>query len=184
VPPLIGYVRVSTPDQSLDLHRDALAKAGCERIFTDKASGARVDRRELARALSHLHPGDTLVVWKLDRLGRTVHGLIELVGDLRERGVQFRSLTDSIDTATPAGRFFFNVMASLAEMERELIQERTRAGLTAAKARGRIGGRPRKLTPKQIEHARKLLVDLFVGEIATMFAVNRVTLYRALTRAA
>jgi DNA invertase Pin-like site-specific DNA recombinase len=184
MPSLIGYARVSTPDQSLDLQRDALAKAGCERVFNDKASGARSDRRGLARALSHVRAGDTLVVCKLDRLGRTVRGLIDLVGDLRQRGVQFRSLTDSIDTGTPAGRLFFNVMASLAEMERELIQERTRAGLAAAKARGRNGGRPRKLTTEQVKHARRLLADLPVAEVAAMFGVERSTLWRALSRTA
>jgi DNA invertase Pin-like site-specific DNA recombinase len=137
----IGYARVSTDDQSLDLQLDALKKAGCKRIFTDKASAVSEDRSGLADAVSHLRSGDVLVVWKLDRLGRTVKGLVEFVGDLQGQGVQFRSLTDDIDTTTPAGRFFFHVMASLAQMERELMAERTRAGLEAARPRGRIGGR-------------------------------------------
>src|SRR6266446_3908713 len=139
---LIGYARVSTDDQSLSLQRDALNKVGCKRIFTDKASGAPTQRPGLADALSHLRKGDSLVVWKLDRLGRSVKGLVDLVGEFETRQLHFRSLTDGIDTKTPAGRFFFHVMASLAQMERELIVERTRAGLGAARKLGRIGGRP------------------------------------------
>ena len=136
----IGYARVSTDEQSLDPQLDALKKAGCRRVFTDRASSVRVERPGLADAVSHLRPGDILVVWKLDRLGRTVKGLVEFVAELQGRGVQFRSLTDGIDTTTPAGRFFFYVMASLAQMERELLAERTKAGLAAARRRGRVGG--------------------------------------------
>jgi DNA invertase Pin-like site-specific DNA recombinase len=135
----IGYTRVSTDKQSLDLQLDALKKAGCKRVFTDKASATKADRPGLAGAISQLRSGDVLVIWKLDRLGRTVKGLVDFVADLQGRGVQFRSLTDGIDTTTPAGRFFFHVMASLAQMERELLAERTRAGLAAARRRGRIG---------------------------------------------
>ena len=135
----IGYARVSTDEQSLDLQLDALKKAGCKRVFTDKASATKADRPGLAGAISQFRSGDVLVIWKLDRLGRTVKGLVDFVADLQGRGVQFRSLTDGIDTTTPAGRFFFHVMASLAQMERELLAERTRAGLAAARRRGRIG---------------------------------------------
>jgi DNA invertase Pin-like site-specific DNA recombinase len=142
---LIGYARVSTDDQSLSLQRDALNKAGCKRIFTDKASGVPSQRSGLIDALSHLRKGDSLVVWKLNRLGRSVKGLVDLVAEFETRQVHFRSLTDGIDTKTPAGRFFLHVMASLAQMERELIVERTRAGLGAARKLGRTGGRPRKV---------------------------------------
>jgi DNA invertase Pin-like site-specific DNA recombinase len=153
----IGYARVSTDEQSLDLQLDALKKVGCKRVFTDKASAAKGERPGLAEAVSHLRPGDLLVIWKLDRLGRTVKGLVDFVADLQGRGVQFRSLTDGIDTTTPAGRFFFHVMASLVQMERELLAERTRAGLAAARRRGRVGGRKRRMTPGKVESARKLL---------------------------
>ncbi len=121
---LLGYARVSTHDQSLELQREALAKAGCRMVFEDKVSGTRADRPGLAKALEMLREGDTLVVWKLDRLGRSVKQLVDLVGELHKQGVQFKSLTDAIDTGTPSGRFFFHVMASLAEMERELTVER------------------------------------------------------------
>lgn len=137
----IGYARVSTADQNLDLQIDALKQAGCERIFSEAASGARVDRKALGEALSFAREKDVFVVWKLDRLGRTVGQLVDFVSALKSRSVEFRSLTDGIDTTTPAGRFFFNMMAALAEMERDLIRERTMAGLAAARARGRTGGR-------------------------------------------
>ena len=156
---LVGYARVSTDDQSLDLQYDALTKAGCERIFDDKASGARDDRPGLADALSHCRPRDVLCVYKLDRLGRSLRSLIAFVGELQKRQVEFRSLSDAIDTGTAAGRFFFHVMAALAEMERDLIRERTNAGLVAARARGRKGGRKPKLTAQQICHAHKLLAE-------------------------
>ena len=131
-PMRIGYARVSTRDQNLEMQLDALNKAGCKRIFTDKLSGAQVERPGLKEARSHLREADTLVVWKLDRLGRSVKGLVDLVNELETQKVHFQSITDGIDTKTPAGRFFFHVMASLAQMERELIMERTRAGLQAA----------------------------------------------------
>lgn len=179
---LIGYARVSTEDQSLDLQRDALEKAGAERVFEDKASGARDDRPGLASALSHTRPGDCLVVWKLDRLGRTMRSLIGFVEELQERGVDFRSLTEGIDTTTAAGRFFFHVLAALAQMERDLIRERTKAGLTAARARGRKGGRRPILTPRQIAHARRLLEDpnTTIKDVAATFRVSRDVIYRAL----
>ena len=125
---LIGYARVSTQDQNLDLQTEALTKAGCEKIFNDKISGSRAERPGLTKALEMLREGDTLVVWKLDRLGRSVKNLVDLVGELHQQGIQFKSLTDAIDTGTPSGRFFFHVMASLAEMERELTVERTAQG--------------------------------------------------------
>ena len=181
---LIGYVRVSTPDQNLALQTDALEKAGCERIFSETASGVRSGRAALAEALSHARADDVFVVWKLDRLGRTVGQLVEFVAGLRARGVAFRSLTDGIDTTTPAGRFFFHMMAALAEMERDLIRERTMAGLTAARARGRQGGRKRTLTGRQIAQARLLLKhpDQTMAGIASSLGVSRSTLYRALAR--
>ena len=126
---LIGYARVSTVEQSLDLQLDALKRADCKRMFRDKVSTTKADHPGLAEAISHLRDRDVLVIWKLDRLGRTVKGLVDFVADLQERKIQFRSLTDGIDTTTPAGRFFFHIMASLAQMERELLAERTRAGL-------------------------------------------------------
>ncbi len=147
----IGYIRVSTNDQNTDLQRNALNCAGCELIFEDKISGTKSARPGLKKLLRTLSEGDTLVVWKLDRLGRSMKHLITLIEELREKGVNFRSLTDSIDTSTPMGRFFFHVMGALAEMERELIVERTLAGLAAAREQGRIGGRRPKLTKEQHE---------------------------------
>src|SRR5215469_5799400 len=181
---IIGYARVSTRDQNLDLQRDALSRAGAERLFEDEASGARDDRPGLADALSHLWSGDCLIVWRLDRLGRTMRSLIGFVEDLRERGIDFRSVTEGIDTTTPAGRFFFHVLAALAQMERELIRERTNAGLAAARARGRKGGRPSKITKRQLDHAKRLLADprTTMLEVAASLRVDRTTLYRALVR--
>lgn len=180
---LVGYARVSTEDQNLDLQTDALKSAGCEQLFSDKLGGTVANREGLTQALTYARPGDTLVVWKLDRLGRTVKGLIEFVDRLKERGVQFRSLTDGIDTSTTAGRFFFHVMAALAQMERELIRERTNAGLAAARARGRLGGRKPKLDASKLESARTLLAaKVEVGVVAKNLGVSRTTLYRALAR--
>lgn len=176
---LIGYARVSTQDQNLDLQRQALTAAGCSKIYEDTISGARAERPGLARALDALREGDTLVVWKLDRLGRTVKGLVDLVEGLHSKGVQFRSLTDNIDTSSPSGRFFFHVMASLAQMERELIAERTRAGLQAARKAGRIGGRKRKMTDRKIAAARKLLQQgTPARDVAESLGVSVPTLYR------
>lgn len=176
---LIGYARVSTQDQNLELQQQALTQAGCQKIFEDKVSGTRADRPGLAKMLDMLREGDTLVVWKLDRLGRSVKQLVDLVGDLHKHGVQFRSLTDSIDTGTPSGRFFFHVMASLAEMERELTAERTRAGLAAARARGRAGGRRPKMTDSKIESAKKLLASgVPPRDVARNLGVSVPTLYR------
>ncbi|MDQ7839259.1 MAG: recombinase family protein [Thermodesulfobacteriota bacterium] len=176
---LIGYARVSSDEQNLDLQLDTLRKAGCKKIFKDKLSGAKQDRPGLAEALQHLRTRDTLVIWKLDRLGRSVKGLIELVGKLQEEGVNFHSITDGIDTTTPAGRFFFHVMASLAQMERELLIERTRAGLAAAKSRGRVGGRKRLMTAGKVEAAKKLINEgMPPRDIAQSLGVSVPTLYR------
>lgn len=176
---LIGYVRVSTNDQNTALQRDALERSGCELIFEDKMSGRTAERPGLKKLLKRLSPGDTLVVWKLDRLGRSMRNLVILVEELKQRSVNFRSLTDSIDTSTPMGRFFFHIMGALAEMERELIVERTRAGLAAARAQGRIGGRRPKLTPEQWAQAGRLLEG---GEtrqrVALIFDVGLSTLYK------
>jgi DNA invertase Pin-like site-specific DNA recombinase len=182
---LIGYARVSTEDQNLQLQLDVLKKTKCKRVFTDKMSGSRRDRPGLAEALSHLRSGDTLVVWKLDRLGRTVKGLVDLVSQLEADNVNFRSLTDGIDTATTAGRFFFHVMASLAQMERELTLERTKAGLVAARKLGRVGGRRRVMTDSKIKSAKKLLAHgVPPKEVARDLGVSIATLYRWLPAAA
>jgi DNA invertase Pin-like site-specific DNA recombinase len=174
----IGYARVSTHDQNLQMQLDALKKTGCKRIFTDQLSGAQGERPGLKEALAHLREADTLVVWKLDRLGRSVKGLVDLVHDLETQKVHFQSLTDGIDTKTPADRFFFHVMASLAQMERELIRERTRAGLVAAKRQGRVGGRKRRMTVNKVEAARKLLASgTRPREVAQSLGVSVPTLY-------
>ena len=176
---LIGYARVSTQDQNLELQTEALTKAGCKKIFEDKVSGSRTERPGLFKAQEALRDGDTLVVWKLDRLGRSVKHLVDLVGQLHKQGVQFKSLTDSIDTATPSGRFFFHVTASLAEMERELTIERTRAGLQVARQLGRKGGRKRQMTESKIKSAKKLLAsDVPPRDVATNLGVSVPTLYR------
>ena len=181
---LIGYARVSTGDQNLDLQKNALARAECEQIFEDTASGKNARRPGLKRAIRRLRPGDSLVVWKLDRLGRSVRDLITLVSELQERGIHFRSLTDSIDTSTPAGRFFFHVMSALAEMERELIVERTRAGLAAAKEQGRIGGRRRVMTPEVVERARRMLENGATRQqVAGVIGVGPKTIYKYLPAA-
>ena len=177
----IGYARVSTGEQNPDLQIDALRAAGCERIFTDKASGANAKRSELAKCLKALTAGDTLTVWKLDRLGRSLHDLIGLLDELKARGVAFQSLTEAIDTSTPTGRAMWQMVGILAELERSLIQERTKAGREAAKARGVKMGRKAKLTPQQIDHARKLIEQ---GEhhdrVAKSLGVSRRTLYRGI----
>lgn len=179
----IGYARVSTDDQNPDLQLDALKAAWCEKIFTDKASGANVKRLELEKCLKALAAGDTLIVWKLDRLGRSLHQLIGLLDDLKTKGVAFYSLTESIDTATPTGRAMFQMIGILAELEKSLIQERTKAGRAAAVARGVKMGRKVKLTPQQVTHASKLIEQ---GEhhdkVAKSLGVSRRTLYRGLKK--
>lgn len=178
---LIGYARVSTGDQNLDLQKTALFRAECEQIFEDTASGKNARRPGLRRALRRLKPGDVLVVWKLDRLGRSVRDLITLVSELQARGVNFRSLTDSIDTSTPAGRFFFHVMSALAEMERELIVERTRAGLAAAREQGRVGGRRRVMTTEVVERCRRMMdMGATRQQVADVIGVDVKTIYKYL----
>lgn len=181
----IGYARVSTRDQNLSLQLDALKAAGCERIFDDKASGASRSRPGLEETDRHLRKGDTLVVWKLDRLGRTVKQLVEFVGELQQRGIEFRSLTEGIDTSTPAGRFFFHVIAAMAEMERELIRERTRAGLDSARAQGLVGGRKKALNDKKLASAKTLLQSgTPPRQVAEQLGVSVATLYRHIPAAA
>lgn len=176
---LIGYARVSTSDQKLTLQHQALTTAGCEKIFDDTISGAKVDRPGLTKALEQLRAGDTLVVWKLDRLGRSVKNLIAFTDQLEGARIGFRSLTDQIDTTTPAGRFFFHVMASLAQMERELTIERTRAGLEAARRNGRPPGRKRLMTDRKIAAAKQLLAQgTSAADVAHNIGVSIATLYR------
>jgi DNA invertase Pin-like site-specific DNA recombinase len=178
---LIGYARVSTDDQNLRLQLDALEKTGCEKIFTDKASGTKLDRVGLAEALAFVREGDSLVVWKLDRLGRSMKGLVDLAAALGAAKVDLRSLTDGIDTKGAAGRFFFNIMAALAVMERDLIQERTMAGLAAAKRAGKVGGRKPVMTPAKLDAARGLLdAGKAPKEVASTVGVSLATLYRHL----
>ncbi len=180
---LFGYARVSTTDQNPALQLDALRAAGCSRIFTDHASGAKTARPELTRALDQLRAGDTLIVWKLDRLGRSLPHLVETVKALADRDVGLRSLQDPIDTTTPGGRLVFHVFAAMAEFERDLIRERTNAGLAAARARGRVGGRPPALTPDQVAIARDALqadTKRSVADVARSLGVSPATLYRAL----
>ncbi|MBI2501784.1 MAG: recombinase family protein [Candidatus Latescibacteria bacterium] len=176
---LIGYARVSTQDQKLHLQKDALKKAGCEKILTDQAGGTRAERPGLERALEVLREGDILVVWRLDRLGRSLKNLITLMGELGERGVGFRSLQEAINTTSPGGTLIFHMFGALAEFERNLIRERTQAGLAAARARGRKGGRPKALDPGK----RRLTVELYeqqkypVKKICEMMGISKPTLY-------
>lgn len=181
MPALIGYARVSTADQNMALQLDALVGVVCLRVFSDRMSSTVSHRPGLADALSHLRQGDTLVVWKLDRIGRHMKGLVEILADLDARGVKFRSLTEGIDTDTPAGRLFFHMVAAFAQMERELIVERTHAGLAAARAQGRRGGRRPLMGERKREAARKLFASgLHVAEVAQTIGVSVRTLYRAL----
>src|SRR5918999_696805 len=156
---LIGYARVSTQEQTLNLQKDALEQAGCNKIFTDTASGAKTERIGLDEALAYVRNGDTLVVWRLDRLGRSLPHLIDTMTNLEERGIGFKSLTENIDTSTSGGKLIFHIFGVLAEFERNLIRERTSAGLTAARARGKTGGRPTALTARQLSIAKALYSD-------------------------
>jgi DNA invertase Pin-like site-specific DNA recombinase len=179
---LIGYARVSTLDQTLALQQDALTSAGCDRLYTDTVSGSVTIRPGLTQALSHLRAGDTLVVWRLDRLGRSLAHLIETVRDLQERGIGFRSLQEQIDTTTSGGKLVFHVFGALAEFERDLIRERTYAGLQAARTRGRLFGRPKVLSPQEVKQLRTLAKDgrTTVGEICHTLGISRATYYRYL----
>jgi len=176
---LIGYARISTQDQSLSLQKDALTKAGCQRIIEDVASGKRQDRSGLAELKAMLREGDIVVVWRLDRLGRSLKQLITLIEEFQQMGVGFKSLTESIDTTSPGGRLFFHIVGALAEFERNIIVDRTKAGLEAARARGRLGGRPKKLTMAQ----RQNVIDLYDGnhhslkEICEIHGISKTTLY-------
>ena len=176
---LVGYARVSTQDQNLDLQLSALKTVGCMNLYQDQISGTKNNRPGLQLALEVLREDDTLVVWKLDRLGRSVKGLVDLVNKLHKKNIHFKSITDNVDTSTPSGRFFFHIMASLAQMERELVAERTMAGLAAARAQGRIGGRKRKMTKSKIESAKKLLASgTLPKDVARNLGVSIPTLYR------
>ena len=178
----IGYARVSTDDQNLDLQLDALHKAGIgdDRLYSDTASGKNADRKELLACLKALREGDTLVVWRLDRLGRSLPDLVRIVGELEQKGVSFESLTEKIETGSAAGKLVFHVFAALAEFERNLIRERTRAGLVAARARGRAGGRKPKLTEAQIKEINEMVSaqKLPIGRIAELYGVSRTTIYK------
>jgi DNA invertase Pin-like site-specific DNA recombinase len=178
---LIGYARVSTHDQTLSLQQDALQKAGCTKIFTDTASGAKAERKGLDAALSYVRSGDTLVVWRLDRLGRSLPHLISTMTSLEEQGIGFKSLTENIDTTTSGGKLIFHIFGALAEFERNLIRERTQAGLLAARSRGRTGGRPKALTARKLAMARELYDKGHpISEICQTLKISRATLYRAL----
>ncbi len=176
----VGYARVSTGEQNLDLQADALKQAGCEKVFTDQMSGAKAERPGLQEAFSFVRTGDTLIVWRLDRLGRSLKDLVQRVEELQQRQVGFRSLYESIDTTSSVGKFQFHVFSALAEFERDLIRDRTMAGLRAARARGRLGGRPRRLTPEQVKMASHLMQDpdVSVKEICQTLTISRSTLYR------
>jgi DNA invertase Pin-like site-specific DNA recombinase len=178
----IGYARVSTSEQNASLQHDALKGAGCIKVFTDKASGSLDRRPQLDRLLDQLRQGDTVVVWRLDRLGRSLKHLIQIVEDLAETGVGFKSLTEGMDTTTSGGKLVFSIFGALAEFERSLIRERTMAGLAAARSRGRVGGRPPVMTPDKIKVARQLYRarELTVEEIAKTVGVSRKTVYRHL----
>jgi len=184
MPHLLGYARVSTAEQNPDLQLDALRAAGCYRLFVDTASGALDDRPALAKILDQLRPTDTLVVWKLDRLGRSLRHLIDTVAALQRRDVGFRSLHENIDTTTPGGKLVFHLFGALAEFERDLIRQRTLAGLAAARARGRAGGRPPSMTPTKIALARQLYEGQqhSLAEIARTLGVSRASIYRHLAR--
>jgi|SRR4051812_1042373 DNA invertase Pin-like site-specific DNA recombinase len=177
---LVGYARVSTTDQTLDLQRDALTKAGCTKIFTDTASGALTERKGFLEALDYVRAGDTLVVWRLDRLGRSLKDLITRITELNDRKIGFKSLTENIDTTTSGGKLIFHIFGALAEFERDIIRERTTAGLEAARTRGKLGGRPRALTPQKIQLAQKLYADksTSVSEICKILGISRHTLRR------
>jgi DNA invertase Pin-like site-specific DNA recombinase len=180
---LIGYARVSTQDQTLALQQDALEKLGCTKIFTDTASGAKQERKGLDDALNYVREGDTLVVWRLDRFGRSLKDLIERITHLNNGQIGLKSLTENIDTTTSGGKLVFHLFGALAEFERDIIRERTQAGLTAARARGRKGGRPKALTDKKVAMVKELYENkkLTINEICETLKISRTTLYRYIT---
>jgi DNA invertase Pin-like site-specific DNA recombinase len=180
----LGYARVSTVEQNADLQHDELEASGCWKVYTDHASGTLDSRPQLDQLLADLRPGDTLVVWRLDRLGRSLRHLIDTIAKLEDRGVGFRSLRENIDTTTPGGRLVFHLFGALAQFEREIIRDRTIAGLSAARARGRNGGRPSKLSPDQVRTARRLYDERehTVEQIGQILGVSRTSIYRALSR--
>jgi DNA invertase Pin-like site-specific DNA recombinase len=182
---LIGYARVSTDDQNLDLQRDALRAAGCGKVYEDKISGAKAERPGLALALEVARAGDTLIVWRLDRLGRSLHDLILLARRLDEAGVGLMSVQEKIDTSSSGGKLIFHMFGALAEFERNLVRERTRAGLTAARARGRKGGRPKLLDPVKRQLAVRLYAEKrhTIGEICRLMGISKPTLYNYLAEA-
>jgi DNA invertase Pin-like site-specific DNA recombinase len=177
---LIGYARVSTSEQNLDSQMDALNEAGCKKIYADKMSGAKADRPELRKAIDDIRPGDTLVVKKLDRLGRSIKNLIELINELHNKEAGFKSLSENIDTTTSGGKLIFHIFGALAEFERDIIHDRTMAGLKAARARGRQGGRPRKITDKLIQQMKTLYDanETPVAEICRSFGISRSAFYK------
>src|SRR5213080_1288579 len=177
----IGYARVSTQDQTLNLQKDALKKIGCNKIFTDTASGAKAERNGLEEALEYVREGDTLVVWRLDSLGRSLKHLIETITELNNRKIGFKSITENIDTTTSSGKLVFHMFGALAEFERDIIRERTNAGLSAARARGRLGGRPKgNPSSRKIAMAKALYADKTnsVQGICKTLGISRATLYR------
>ena len=180
----IGYARISTADQDLTLQRDGLEKAGCERLFEDKITGAGTIRPGLMEALEFARKGDVLVVWRLDRLGRSLKDLLDLIQQLEEREIGLKSLNEALDTTTPGGKFIFAIFGAIAEFERSLIRERTVAGLIAARARGRKGGRPRSLSKKDYAAAKAMLADpvITVAEVAERLGTSPATLYRYLPK--
>jgi len=181
----IGYARVSTKDQSLNLQKDALEKAGCKKIYSEQVSGAKIERKKLDEMIKQVRKGDIIVVWKLDRLGRSLRDLVNLISKFQEMEVGFKSLQDSIDTTTPAGKLTFHLFAALAEFERDIISERTKAGLKSARARGRLGGRPKGLS-KQAQNKARLAESLYqekelsIKEICDYLSISKPTLYRYL----
>lgn len=181
---LIGYSRISTADQSLSLQEDALKQAGCDKCFFDITSGANAQRQGLADALAFARSGDVLVVWKLDRLGRSIQHLIETINVLSERGIGFKSLQEHMDTTTSGGKFIFHIFSAMAEFERDIIRERTRAGLTAARVRGHTGGRPHLLSDKKVQQLKKLYDQkaLKTQELCSMFKISKPTLYNYLNQ--
>ena len=186
MPDCLGYSRISTTEQNHDLQLDALKQAGCAKIFTDVASGVVEDRPELNRLFEQLRPGDTVCVYRLDRLGRSVKHLIETIAALEERGVGFKSLSEGIDTTSPGGRLVFHVLAAISQFERDLIRERTKAGLEAARARGRRGGRPTVMSAAKLDVASEMYSSRkhTVAEIAKTLGVSRATIYRSLRASA